>query len=257
MPSDWNVALTNCRKGKPLGRSKAGVSLVANIILSKYVEHTPLHRLIQRFARSDLQIPPTTMGQWTKNGIDFLLLLYQLYEKLIFGASYLQMDETTFIKPLYQVEENAKNLQLNADQRLELRLKESKPIFDALGEWLQTNYNLVTPASPIGKAIAYALHRWENMKVFLTDGRIEIDNNLVENAIRPAAIGRKNYLFAGSHESAQRTAMIYTFFSACKQYQIDPEIWLNDVLNQIQDCKISELELLLPQFWKPKEEGIG
>jgi len=95
------------------------------------------------------------------------------------------------------------------------------------------------------------------MKVFLTDGRIEIDNNLVENAIRPAAIGRKNYLFAGSHESAQRTAMIYTFFSACKQYQIDPEIWLNDVLNQIQDCKISELGLLLPQFWKPKEEEIG
>jgi len=177
---------------------------VANIILSKYVEHTPLHRLIQRFARSDLQIPPTTMGQWTKNGIDFLLLLYQLYEKLIFGASYLQMDETTFIKLFYQVEENAKNLQLSADQRLELRLKESKPIFDALGEWLQTSYNLVTPASPIGKAIAYALHRWENMKVFLTDGRIEIDNNLVENAIRPAAIGRKNYLFAGSHESAQR-----------------------------------------------------
>lgn len=342
-------------KAMPLGRSKAGVSLVANIILSKYVEHTPLHRLIQRFARSGLQIPPATMGQWTKNGIDLLLLLYQLYEKLIFGASYLQMDETTLkvledgkgkchlgylwvaldpvnklpffsyhpgrdhkkpkkllerfagilqcdgyavyetvgkqrldirlvncmahirreffeaksnddkratfalsvIKLLYQVEENAKNLQLSADQRLELRLKESKPIFDALGEWLQTNYNLVTPASPIGKAIAYALHRWENMKVFLTDGRIEIDNNLVENAIRPAAIGRKNYLFAGSHESAQRTAMIYTFFSACKQYQIDPEIWLNDVLNRIQDCKISELGLLLPQFWKPKEEGIG
>jgi len=80
MPSGWNVALTNCRKGKPLGRSKAGVSLVANIILSKYVEHTPLHRLIQRFARSGLQIPPATMGLWTKNGIDLLLLLYQLYE---------------------------------------------------------------------------------------------------------------------------------------------------------------------------------
>ena len=86
---------------------------------------------------------------------------------------------------------------------------------------------------------------------------IEIDNNLVENAIRPTAIGRKNYLFAGSNESAQRTAMIYTFFSVCKQYQIDPEIWLNDVLNRIQNCKIPELGLLLPQFWKPKGEGIG
>lgn len=337
-------------KDLPLGRSKAGVSLVAHILMSKYVEHLPLHRLIARFARSGLKIPPATIGQWVKSGADPLLILYEAYQKIIFGSFYLQMDETklkvledakkgkahlgflwavfdpinklpfffyqvgrdhrgpkkllqrfagvlqcdgfsvyetlntqldalalmncmahirreffdaqsndperattalTLIKLLYQVEEKARNMGLNAEQRLELRLKESKPIFDTLGEWLRTEYNKATPASAVGKAIQYALNRWKNMGLFFANGNIEIDNNLVENIIRPAAIGRKNYLFAGSHESAQRTAMIYTFFAACKQHSIDPEIWLNDVLNRIHDHKISRLEELMPQYWKP------
>ena len=68
---------------------------------------------------------------------------------------------------------------------------------------------------------------------------------------RPAAIGRKNYLFAGSHESAQRTAMLYTFFAACKHHGIDPEQWLTDVLNRINDYKISQLHELMPHHWTP------
>jgi transposase len=85
-------------------------------------------------------------------------------------------------------------------------------------------------------------------------------HNLVENIIRPAAIGRKNYLFAGSHclprtrsvgESAQRTAMFYTFFAACKHHGIDPGKWLTDVLNRIHDHKVSRLHELMPQNWKP------
>jgi len=94
------------------------------------------------------------------------------------------------------------------------------------------------------------------MTLFFVNGHIEIDNNLVENMIRPAAIGRKNYLFAGSHESALRTAMLYTFFAACKQYGIDPEKWLNDVLNRINDHKVSRLEELMPQYWKPAPEKM-
>ena len=85
------------------------------------------------------------------------------------------------------MEEKARNLGLNAEQRLELRLKESKPIFHTLGEWLHTEYNKVTPASAIGKAIKYALNRWKNMVLFFANGNIEIDNNLVENIIRPVA----------------------------------------------------------------------
>jgi|GEM_PF-1645158 len=82
-------------KEMPLGRSKAGVSLVAHILMSKYVEHLPLHRLIARFARGGLKIPPATIGQWVKTGADRLLILYEAYKKIVFESFYLQMDETT------------------------------------------------------------------------------------------------------------------------------------------------------------------
>ena len=335
-------------KELPFGRSKAGVSLVSHILVSKYVEHLPLHRLIARFARSGLKIPPATMGQWVATGAERLFLLYDAYQEMMFRSDYLQMDETTLrvledgkgkthlgymwavfdpvlklpfffyrkgrdhkgakellanfagvlqsdgfgvyetlkrmldalslmncmahvrreffearsndaqraetaltlIKLLYAVEEKARNLGLSAGERLRLRLEESKPIFDTLGQWLRTEYDKVTPASTIGKAIQYALNRWKNLGLYLTDGKIEIDNNLVENIIRPIAIGRKNYLFAGSHESARRKAMFYTFFAACKQHNVDPEKWLNYVFNHIQDYKISQLHELFPQNWK-------
>ncbi len=136
----------------------------------------------------------------------------------------------TLIKLLYAVEEKARNMGLNPEQRLQLRLTESKPIFDTLEQWLQTEHEKVTPASAIGKAIQYALNRWKNLSMYLKDGKIEIDNNLVENIIRPIAIGRKNYLFAGSHslsrilgKSARRKAMFYNFFAACKQHHVNPE----------------------------------
>jgi transposase len=159
----------------------------------------------------------------------------------------------TLIKCLYQIEEKARDQQLTHQQRLELRQTEALPIFTTLGQWLQNEYPKVLPSSTIGKAIAYALHRWDNMRPYLADGKLEIDNNLVENIIRPAAIGRKNYLFAGSHESAQRTAMIYTFVAACKNHDIDPEVWLNDVLNRIYKHPVNKLHELLPQFWKKLE----
>ncbi|MCB9290698.1 MAG: IS66 family transposase [Lewinellaceae bacterium] len=339
-------------KELPFGRSKAGVSLIVHILISKYVEHLPLHRLIARFARSGLKVPPPTIGNWVKTGAVPLMILYEAYQKVIFEAFYLQMDETrlrvledgrgrahlgylwavfspvdqlpfffyekgrghegpkkflerfvgvlqcdglsvyetlnkkldsialmncmahirreffeaqgtdaeraqtalTMIKILYLVEEKARLQGFNAEQRLELRLKESKPAFDTLGQWLQTEYSQATPSSTIGKAIQYALNRWKNMAWFLADGNIEIDNNLVENIIRPAAIGRKNYLFAGSHEAAQRTAMFYTFFAACKHHGVDPEKWLTDVLNRIHSHKASQLHELFPQNWKPAQE---
>lgn len=158
----------------------------------------------------------------------------------------------TLIISLYQIEENARNQQLTHEQRRELRQKEALPIFTTLGNWLEQEYVKVLPSSKIGKAIAYARHRWNNMKPYLENGTLEIDNNLVENIIRPAAIGRKNYLFAGSHEAAQRTAMIYTFVAACKHHNINPEVWLNDVLNRIYKHPVNKLYELLPQSWTPK-----
>ena len=157
----------------------------------------------------------------------------------------------TIIGALYAIEEQARTQQLDHQQRYQLRLLKAKPIVDAFDIWLGEHYQQVLPQSKIGKALAYALNRWKNMTLYLTDGRLEIDNNLVENIIRPAAIGRKNYLFAGSHDAAKRIAVIYTFFAACKHHDINPEVWLSDVLNRIHLHPVNQIHQLLPQNWVP------
>jgi transposase len=83
--------------------------------------------------------------------------------------------------------------------------------------WLKNNITQMLPRSPIGEAIAYSLARWEKLAYYASDGEVEIDNNLVENAIRPVALGRKNYLFAGSYEAAKSAAMVYSLFATCKK----------------------------------------
>ena len=112
------------------------------------------------------------------------------------------------------------------------------------------------PKSNIGIAISYTLTIFENLKQYVNDGRFEIDNNNIENAIRPLAIGRKNYLFAGSHESAQNIAMYYTFFATCKTLNINPHTWLCDVINRIPEHKANKLCQLLPQNWRPAKRNM-
>jgi len=150
------------------------------------------------------------------------------------------------IQELYAIESKARKLNFTYEQRYELRQKESLPILKDIEAWLKNNIIQVLPKSPIGQAIAYSLERWNKLAYYATDGEVEIDNNLVENAIRPVALGRKNYLFAGSHEAAQRAAMVYSLLATCKKNNIEPYHWLRDVLTKIPDTKSSELHSLLP-----------
>jgi len=106
--------------------------------------------------------------------------------------------------------------------------------------------NDVLPKSPIGKAIQYTLGLWDRLERYPLDGTWLIDNNRIENSIRPVALGRKNYLFAGSHDAAQRAAMIYSLLGTCKMNGINPWQWLNHVLTVIPDWKANHLEELLP-----------
>ena len=123
-------------------------------------------------------------------------------------------------------------------------------MLDLLKVWMLDNYQSVLPKSAIGLAIQYALHLWARLENYLLDGRLEIDNNWIENKIRPLAIGRKNYLFAGSHDAAHRAGMIYSFFAMCRVAGINPQEWLTDVLARIQDHPINAIHELLPQNWK-------
>lgn len=148
---------------------------------------------------------------------------------------------------LYATESKARQEAMTYQQRHELRMEESLPVLNELGKWIADNYKTVLPKSVIGEAMAYCIPRWDKLMGYLKDGALEIDNNPAENAIRPIALGRKNYLFAGSTRGAHRAAMIYSFMATCKKHDVNPFEWLKKVLELIPDHKANRLHELLPQ----------
>lgn len=144
-----------------------------------------------------------------------------------------------------------------AAQRKTYRSEHLRPLFQQFKDWLDEQNIYLTPKSPIGKAFTYAQNQWPTLLTIFADGRLLIDNNHIENKIRPLALGRKNYLFAGSHQAAQRAAMIYSFVASCKEQNINPYEWLTDTLNRIAETKMSELPLLLPSaVWESQGKDL-
>lgn len=336
----------------PIPKGIPGASVIAFILGNKYVYHLPLHRSLQMFKRFNLDIPQSTICDWTRQGLELLIPLYDLQKKLILLSGYIQSDETTikvldeikkgthlgyywaycspemkmvcfeyqkgrgregplaffkgytgtiqsdayggydiferqenvillgclahlrrnfenakgndygramkaleFIKDLYMIERKAREENMNAEARKALRDKEATPILYNFYKWLLKNVPVkgskVAPKSKIGQAISYALKNSQRIKRCYENGRYEVDNNIVENKIRPITIGRKNYLFAGSHNAAQRAAVIYSLIATCQANQVNPIDWLNDVITRIPAMKVNEMEQLLPKNWKP------
>ena len=151
---------------------------------------------------------------------------------------------------LYKVEEQAREDGMSYKERLDLRIEQSIEIMREIKEQLETWRMEVLPKSPIGAAVTYTLNVWERLEKTMTSGEYEIDNNKIENQIRPLALGRKNYLFAGSHEGARCNAMIYSFFACCKNAGINPGEWMTDVINRIPEHKANRLTELLPDKWE-------
>lgn len=151
---------------------------------------------------------------------------------------------------LYALERQAREEQLDTDAILALRQKEARPVLDDLFQWMEEQAPKLPPRSPIAKAMAYMLKRKTRMMHYLDDGRLLIDTNPIENLIRPIAVGRRNYLFAGSHEGAQRGAIFYSLFACCKLNEVDPVEWLEDVMIRLADHPINRIEELLPHLWK-------
>jgi len=154
------------------------------------------------------------------------------------------------IQELYTIEREAHEFSLSPAQRKELRLDRSLPIMNELGKKIAEMNKSAIPKSPMGIALNYAIQRWDNLLNYLYDGSLEIDNNWVENAIRPNALGRKNYLFAGSHEGAKRAAMFYSFFGTCRKNNVNPYQWLKKVLEVIPTYSANKIGDLLPQNLK-------
>jgi len=157
----------------------------------------------------------------------------------------------TEIRKLYLIERHARDECLVPEQRRRLRQEKSAPILAAFKLRLEELRPGCLPQSPLGKAIRYALAEWEPLNRYLQDGRLEIDNNLTENAIRPSAIGKKNWLFIGHPEAGWRSAVIYSVIASCRRRGIDPWEYVRDVLKRLPGMKQSQVPTLLPRCWKP------
>ena len=148
------------------------------------------------------------------------------------------------IAQIYDIERTIKEYE--HDARKTYRIEHTKPLMDEIKSYIEEQSIIVQPKSAIGKAMTYIVNQWPKLINVLDHGMLEIDNNLIENKIRPLALGRKNYLFAGSHDGARRIAIMYTFMATCKANDINPNDWLIDILNKINDTKFSELYKLIP-----------
>lgn len=350
-PKDENrgVLIANM-PSRPIDKGIAGASLLAYILVSKFVDHQPLYRQQQIFDRLGYPIPRSTIEGWCRQSANLIEVLYEKHRQAVLNTDYLQADESPIkvidrnkkknisqgyhwvyhdpvralclfdyrknrskagpvailqdfngflqtdgytayesfeqkrgmklvsclahirryfikamdagekgadevldlIQTLYKVEKEARERGLDHAERLELRKEKSAETIIALGNWAVTHQQegSFLPKSLMGKALYYLIGRYRYLKRIMEDGRLEIDNNLIENKIRPLALGRKNYLFAGSHEGGRRAAIMYSFFATCKAHEINPQEWLTDVLARIKETKKSQLDTLLPHNWK-------
>ena len=329
---------------RPIEKAMAGPGLLAQIVIDKYADHLPLYRQMQRFERSGLKLPYSTLTDWVGATCRLILPLYEALKAEVLRSNYLHADETPIkvldkdkkggthrgyywvyqnsmkktvffdyqesrgregptgileefegylqtdgytvyeafdkrkeitlmhcmaharrmfhdalendkeragyaldqIQQLYVIERICKEESLNFAEIKEVRQLKSIPILESLGKWMKDQYVQTTPKSAIGKALAYSLERWKRLSLYTQNGMLNIDNNPVENSIRPVALGRKNYLFAGSHEAAQRSAMLYSLLGTCKMHGIEPYNWLRNTLEKIATHPINRIKELLP-----------
>jgi len=151
----------------------------------------------------------------------------------------------------YAVEKEAREKELSAQERLMLRKEKAVPSMNDFGIWLRREIANVLPKSIIGNAIQYALNQWPYFTPFMTDGRIELSNILIENAIRPVALGRKNFLFAGSHDAARWPAVIYTIAATAKLHGLDANQHITKLLTELPRMNTAQVGSLLLPSWKP------
>ncbi len=328
----------------PIEKGIAGPSLCAHLLVSKYVDHLPIHRQVQIFKRDQVAIDESTICNWFKKLGGYLETLYEAHRQQVFTTNYLAADETHYpvldknkkgtthkgyywvyqnlesgdvlfeyqqgrsgdyatqalqgysgylltdgyagydavaanaaitrlncwaharrkfievqdmhpavvdvlqtIGHLYTIEQACKDSYFTPTQIKEKRQTASVPLLKELYQQLVALKASSIPNTPLNTAINYSLNRWKGLNIYTYDGTLPIDNNLLENKIRPIALGRKNYLFAGNHEAAQRSAILYSLFATCKQHNVNPTNWLTFALTNIAQHPINKIQQLLPK----------
>lgn len=161
----------------------------------------------------------------------------------------------TQIQHIYKIERQCDEAGLSYDERRQKRQELARPIMEAMKVWMETEGIKYSPGSLTGKAITYAYTKWDNIIRCLDDGRLYWDNNLAENVQRPITLSRKNFLFCGNHEAAVNLSVICSLLATCKAHEVNPRVYLNDVIAQMPYHKKAtqeELLNLLPHKWKLK-----
>ena len=151
------------------------------------------------------------------------------------------------IGALYQIEDGLRGCPAEARRRG--RTQRAGPLLEQLQAWLEATLPRISTKSELAGAIRYALKHWQQLTRYRDDGRLEIDNNAAERAIRPLALGRKNYLFAGSDDGGRRAAALYTLIETAKLNDVDPEAWLRDVLARLATHPAKRIDQLMPWAW--------
>jgi len=161
-----------------------------------------------------------------------------------------------FIRRLYMIEREIKGLEIDA--KTNIRRQKSKPVLAEFKKWIDEQLNdsasPVLPKSPIGKAFTYTLNQWDALNRYADDGRLDIDNNAAERALRPLTVGRKNYLFIGSNRGGHTAAVIYSLIESAKRHKLNPFKYLRDILQKLPDTKINDLEKFLPDKWQASQD---
>jgi transposase len=173
----------------------------------------------------------------------------KLFEAYELNGSQVAAQAVALIAKLYEIEAEIKAL--DAQDRWRIRQQRAKPIAEQLHDWLVGQRQKLAKADATARAIDYSLGRWRALTRYLDDGNVPIDNNAVENSIRPLALGRRNWLFVGSHGAGERAANLISLIESAKLNGHDPWAYLKDVLERLPTLKNAELATLLPHNWQP------
>jgi hypothetical protein len=150
---------------------------------------------------------------------------------------------------LYAVEKKLREKKAGPQLRASMRVWQSHPVLERLRRAMELVRRRTLPQGLLGQAIDYALKRWEALTQFIADGNLEIDNNLIENAIRPSALGKKNFLFFGHPDAGERSAVIYTLLGSCRRHGINPFDYLKDLFTRLPAAKITQIKEFTPAAW--------
>ena len=170
------------------------------------------------------------------------------------GKTALATEAMRMYRQLYAIERQATEANLTPDSRYNLRQEKSRPILEQFHLWLTVNRDKTLPKSPIGLAIAYCLTHWQGLLTYLTDGRIEIDNNATERDIKPFVIARKNFLFSCTPQGADSLGIHFSLVLTARRHGLDPMAYYTDMLKRLPYCvAVEDYVALLPWNWTVSE----